>query len=315
MSTPRWLVVSLGLLFLLGAVLGVFWPPVPAQAGDFILVQLRIPRLVVGLMIGGTLGLSGAAYQALFQNPLATPSTTGTLAGATLGALIALLVGFEQSVQGLPWVTALSLLFGLLASALVVVAAVTKRARLNDVLLIGVAVTLATSALSTALQDWAEGHVLIALGRWSLGSLAQIGYQELLLTAPVLLLVWAILLSQARPLQVLVLGEALARTRGVRVVAVRTTILAASAVGVAVAVALTGPIAFVGLIVPQLVRVGLGARQSRVLLGSWVLGALFLAFADLVGRLVPRELPVGVVTAVIGAPVLAVMVLSRAKPS
>ncbi len=313
MTYPRWLFVSLGLLFLVGAVLGVFWPAVPAHAGAFIVLELRIPRLLLGLLVGGTLGLCGAAYQGLFQNPLATPSTTGTLAGATLGALVALLAGFEQSVQGLPWVTALSLLGGLLASALVVFAAVTKRARLNDVLLIGVAVTLATSALSTALQDWAEGHVLVALGRWSLGSLAQVGYRELLLAAPVLVLVWLVLLLQARPLQVLVLGEDLARTRGVRVVAVRTTILAASAVGVAVAVALTGPIAFVGLIVPQLVRLGLGSRQSRLLSGSWGLGALFLAFADLVGRLVPRELPVGVVTAVIGAPVLALMVLSRAR--
>lgn len=309
--------LAIGVLVLLGLgpVLALLCPALPSSGYDFILWQLRLPRLIAALLVGGTLGLSGAAYQAVFHNPLATPSTTGTLAGATLGALLAFMLGAMPGGTGLPLVT-LSALFGaLLASAVVVGVAATRRARTNDILLIGIAVTLATTALSTALEDLAEGHVLVAVGRWSLGHLSQVGYERVAWATPSLLVVWGVLLLQIRPLQVLVLGEELAHARGVAVGRVRAITLASSAVGVAICVSLAGPIAFVGLVVPQLVRLALGTSQKVVLLGSLIVGGGFVAFADSLGRIgmYGRELPVGVVSAVIGAPVLGWLVFRSAR--
>jgi iron complex transport system permease protein len=307
-------ILVVGLLGL-GPVLALLWPVLPAQSSEFVLLQLRLPRLLCALLVGATLGLSGAAYQAVFHNPLATPSTTGTLAGATLGALVAFLFGATPSGLGLPLVTLSALVGALLASFVVVAVAITRRARTHDILLIGIAVTLATTALSTALEDIAEGHVLVAVGRWSLGHLAQVGYQRVAMAAPGLILVWLVLLAQIRSLQVLVLGEDLAHARGVAVARVRGITLASAAVGVAICVALAGPIAFVGLVVPQLVRLSLGTSQRRVLIGSLLGGAGFVALADTLGRIgiAGRELPVGVVTAVIGAPVLGWLVFRAAR--
>lgn len=311
---PAW---RLGLLSLASLALLVaaplIGPSLDADTGAFILWQLRVPRVLVGVLVGGTLGISGAVFQALFRNGLATPSTVGTLAGATLGALAALVFG-GGVVLGLPWVAVAAFIGALAVSGFVLAIAARQHASMSDVLLAGIAVTLAAGAISAGIQYTADSRALFAAAQWSLGHLPQVGYRALGWLTPFCLLSSLVLLSLARPLQVLVGGEDLARAQGVSVPRVRAAALGAGALGVAACVAWCGPIAFVGLVVPHVVR-GLGAVTYRSLLPlSWLCGAAMLVTCDTLARMAwpGRELPVGVITAAIGAPAL-VFVVSRRR--
>lgn len=301
------------LLFLIGPLLALVFPALPVRGAEFVLFQLRIPRLLGGILVGGTLGLSGAVTQAVFHNPLATPSTTGSIAGATLGALMALVFGAGGTVLGFSVLVLAAFAGALLTSGIVTAAAINGRARTEDVLLVGIAVTLAASAVATAIQDMGKDSAVVVAARWSLGYLGQVGYARIALAAPLLLVSWVLSLSLIRPLQTLALGEETAHARGVHVVAVRTLSLGAAALGVAIAVAWCGPIGFIGLIVPQLVRLAFGGAIRSLLPLSLAAGAGLLVLCDALGRLVVpgRELPVGVVTALVGAPALAGLVASR----
>ncbi len=300
-------------LFLVGPVLLCLLPLPPPQLWEFVLFRLRLPRLLAGLLVGGTLGLAGATTQALFRNPLATPSTIGSMAGATLGALLAMVIGPWLGWTGLSLVTVLSFSGALATSLWVVALSASGRARTVDVLLVGIAVTLATTALATAIQDLADTAQLAAVSRWSLGHLAQIGFDAGLLAAVLLVPTWIALLGLSRPLQALALGEELASAQGVAVARVRAVALAAVALGVATVVAFAGPIVFVGLVVPQIVRLAWGAQLRVVLPGSLLAGAGFLVTCDALARLAmpQHEIPVGVITACLGAPLLAFLVASR----
>jgi len=303
------------LALLVGPIIALALPPLGGDTAQFVLVQLRLPRLLAGLLVGGTLGLCGAATQAVFSNPLATPSTTGTLAGATLGALAALVFAPAATIVGFSLVLICAFVGALVASFVVAVAAFGSRRRTEDVLLVGIAVTLATTALATGVEDLADSTAIVAANRWSLGNLAQIGYTRLGWMALPLISVWALLLLQMRSLQNLVLGDDVAHARGVAVGRIRSTVLVLVALGVAGAVAWCGPIAFVGLVVPQLVRLGVGGAQRIVLPGSLVAGAGLLVLCDALGRVVVpgRELSVGVVTALLGAPAMAWLALRRSS--
>jgi iron complex transport system permease protein len=182
---------------------------------------------------------------------------------------------------------------------------------MTDVLLGGIAVTLAATALATGVQDISDSRALIAAARWSLGHLQQVGYTGALVLLPIVVPVWLALLLLTRALQTFAFGEELAHSRGVNVPRLRLFVLALGSLGVAACVAWCGPIAFVGLIVPHLVRLVVGPSLVRLLPLSLVTGAAFLVVCDAAARsIVPgRELPVGVVTAAIGAPALVVLLL------
>lgn len=299
----------------LGPLLGMLGPHTSASVADFVVWQLRVPRVIAGLLVGASLGLSGAVTQALFRNPLATPSTTGTLAGATLGALLALAFNAGSAPLGMPAVTVCAFLGAIITSAIVLAACVSGRLRTQDVLLIGIAVTLAASSAATVVEDMADTPALVAASRWSLGHLSQIGYDRIRIAAPLLVACWLVQLSQVRALQTLVLGEDIAHSRGLNVRRARIVSLATCSLAVAVAVAWCGPIAFVGLIVPALVRLAFGAHQRVVLPGSLITGAAFLSLCDALGRLMSsrHEVPVGVVTAAVGAPALVALIAMRSR--
>jgi iron complex transport system permease protein len=311
----RWAGRAVILALWAGPVLGLLWPRLSGDAAWFVLLQLRLPRVLAGLTVGASLGVAGAVTQALFGNVLATPSTTGALAGATLGVLLALVSGFDATLSGLPAFALCAFGGAAASSTIVLVASASGRLRTQDVLLIGIAVTLASTALATAMQDIADAPALVAASRWSLGNLAQVGYHGVQVTAPALLTSWAIMLAQIRPLQSLVLGEEAAHARGVNVVRVRVISLSACTLAVATAVAWCGPIAFIGLIVPAIVRLAFGASQRIVLPGSLLTGAALLCFCDALGRglLAKHEIPVGVITAALGAPVLVVLIVLRER--
>lgn len=285
-------------------------PALPEAHARFVLLELRIPRVLVGALVGTALGLSGACYQILFNNALATPSTVGTLAGATLGALAALAFGFEPEIGGLPVTTVAAFVGALGASFTVAFVASSGRARMSDVLLAGVAVSLAASAVATGVHYVADSRALFAASRWSLGQLPQVGYRGVLVLAPVVAVTSCALLLQTRALGSFVLGEEIAHAQGVRVPRLRAVILIAASFAVAACVAWCGPIAFVGLIVPHLIRLAAGPAVRTLLPLSALGGAAFLTFCDALARtIVPgRELPVGVLTAALGAPALVVLI-------
>jgi len=295
-------------LLLLGAVL--VGPRLEGAQGQFIVWQLRVPRVLVGMGVGATLALVGAVFQALFQNPLATSDTVGTTAGATVGALFAFALDSSRTVQGLPLVTVCAFAGALAGSLLVASFASARRVHSSDILLAGIAVTLASSALASGIQYVSDSRALFAATQWSLGQLPQVGYRGVLLLAPLCTLSCGLLLLLTRPLQVFALGEDLAHSRGVNVPRLRLFALGLGSLGVAACVAWCGPIAFVGLIVPHLVRRLLGASYRTLLPMSLCVGGALLVTCDAFARLIVpgRELPVGIVTAALGAPTLVFLV-------
>lgn len=291
-------------------------PRFAGETRDFVLFQLRLPRLLVGALVGATLSISGAAFQAVFNNALATPSTVGTTAGATLGALLALAFDVGGGVLGVSLLTAAAFGGALVTTLLVSGLAASGRLSKNDVLLAGIAVTLAASALASGVQFASDARALVAAAQWSLGQLPQVGYRGVLLLGPFAALTLVGLIALGRPLQNLALGEDLAQAQGVNVARLRFLVLLVASLGVAACVAWCGPIAFVGLIVPHVVRLLIGPSLRSLLPLSFVGGAAFLVICDGIARvaLPGRELPVGVITAALGAPSL-VFLVSRSGRS
>lgn len=308
-------VVVVGVVFVVGAAPWI-GPPVRPEAMAFVLGELRVPRVLVGALVGACLGGVGAGYQALFGNGLATPSTTGTTAGAALGALFAFVV-LPASLVASSWtVVACAFAGALIVSGPAAVLAARGAVRIESVLLAGIAATLASSALTTGLQVRADLTATFRAVRWSLGSLEQVGYAGVWALAATTALSLSLVLGRTRALQSLAFGEATAHAQGVDVVAVRRDVLIGGAFGVAASVAWCGPIAFVGLVVPHLVRLTLGPSRRVGLPLSAVAGAGFLVLCDTVARtaFTTVVIPVGVITAGIGAPLLMGLVLRRDAP-
>jgi iron complex transport system permease protein len=273
-------------------------PAMTPGAGEFIFWQLRVPRTLMALVVGGTLSLVGAVYQSLFSNPLAAPSTVGTTAGATLGALVAIVLGVRNSLWGLPLTSAAAFLGALGVSLTVAFIAAGRRVRMNDLVLAGVACSMAAGALAMGLQFAADSAELMAATRWAMGHLPQVGYQGVMVLLPIAAVSVAGLLGLTRALEVFMSGEEHAES-----------------LGVAGCVAWCGPIAFVELIVPHIVRRVLGPNRRVLLPCSVVVGGCFLALCDAAARVVlpGREPPVGLVTAVLGTPLLVYLVARRSQ--
>ena len=295
-----------------------FGKSLDGESGRFILENLRIPRVLMAVLVGGTMSLVGACYQTIFANPLAAPSTVGTTAGATLGALVAVVlgpvIGLSQA-GGLPLTATFAFTGALLVSFAVAAIAARGNTRVNDILLAGIAISLAAGAISAGLQFSADQLQLYAAIQWTLGHLPQVGYRGVVMILPFVLVCWVVLLSQTRGLQTLLGGEERAHSQGLNVPWLRSVVLGVGALGVGACVAWCGPIAFIGLIVPHIVRLGVGASRRVMLPMSLVVGAGFLAACDTLSRLVipGRELPVGVVTSAIGAPLLVWLVIKQRR--
>lgn len=279
-------------------------------AQEAVLLSIRLPRVVLGMLAGAVLGVGGAAIQGLFRNPLAEPGLIGTSAGAAIGAVIAILgtsLIMGSVPEGLlPWLVPAAAFAGS-TIATVAVARLARTGGKIDVatmLLAGIAINALAAAVFGLAMFLADDAELRTITFWTLGSLAGASWSGLGLTAPLMILALLVLPMMARAMNALALGEAEAYHLGVRVEAVRrgTVILVALAVGAAVAV--TGIIGFVGLVVPHLLRLLAGPDHRLLIPGSALLGGALLLGADLLARTVaaPAELPLGVVTALLGAP-------------
>jgi len=268
--------------------------------------ELRAPRVVLGALVGGMLALAGGAYQAVFRNPLADPYLLGAAAGAGLGATIALAYG----AGGGALLPLAAFVGGAAAAAAAYLLGATAGAgqRTATLLLAGVAVASFLTAVQTfVLQQNSE--TVREVYSWILGQLDTADSGDVVMVAPYILVSAVVILAHRRVLDVLRVGDEEARSLGVDVGRVRLLVLAAATVGTAAAISVTGLIGFVGIIVPHTVRLIAGASYRVVLPLSLLFGASFLVLADVVARvaLAPAELPIGVVTAVVGAPFFAVV--------
>lgn len=306
----RWVVLSIGL-----TVIAVAAPLVGPAADAFVLWQLRVPRVLMAMLVGCVLGLAGAVYQCLFENPLATPSTVGTTGGAALGAMVASLIFPLDTFGGMPVIVLAAFLGAAAVTALIAVIAARPRAQISDVLLAGIAISLGSSAIAMGLKASADMAATMRVVQWSLGNLSQVGYDRVLLLAPIASIAVVLMLGLARPLEALALGYERAATVGVRVHRLRALGLGSGSLGLGACVALCGPIAFVGLIVPHMARGVVGEARHRLLPASAMIGAGFLTLADTLGRhLIDfREIPVGVITAATGAPLLVFIIWRQAS--
>jgi iron complex transport system permease protein len=267
-----------------------------------ILMELRLPRTLVALLAGASLGLCGAVMQSLLRNPLASPGLIGSASGAALGAVVTLYFG-------LAGLFSLALPLGGIAGALLATLAVYLLAGRDSgtltLILAGVAVNAFTLALVSLLLNLAPSpYAAQEIALWMLGSLANVSRNELWLLLPGTLAGWLLVWRQGRYLDLLTLGEETAGTMGADLTGLRRRLFLAVALAVGSTVAITGSIGFIGLVVPHLLRPLVGHQPSRLLLPSALGGALLLLLADIAVRWLPAqaEIKVGVVTALIGAP-------------
>jgi iron complex transport system permease protein len=272
-----------------------------------IIGQIRLPRVLLAAVVGAILACSGAAMQGLFRNPLADPSLIGVTAGASLGASL-MIVASGSVVFGYVGLTLVSMgafIGGLLAVLLVYRLATSPNGTsVATMLLAGIAITALAGSLGNLLEFYANNETLRRISLWRMGGLEGADYPRLLIGAVVGASLLLVLPRFATALNALLLGESEARHLGIDVASVKLGLIFCVAIGVGTAVALAGTIAFVGLIVPHMVRMLTGPDHRRLLPASALAGACLLVLADTAARLVlaPTELPVGVVTALIGVP-------------
>src|SRR3954447_11495454 len=276
-----------------------------------ILLQLRLPRVLLVALVGGVLAVAGATYQGVFRNPLADPYLLGSAAGAGLGAtlVIAYLPHGSGPLSTVPIAAFAGALAGVgLAYLLGTLASRAGGGGTVTLLLAGVAVASFLTAVQTFVQQ-AHADDLLTVYSWILGQLGDASWSQLGLAAPYAALAVAVLLGSTRALDVLAVGDEEAATLGIRPQRVRLAVLVAASLATAAAVAVSGLIGFVGLVVPHIVRRLAGGSYRIVVPVSLLGGAAFLVLADLVARTVvaPGELPIGVVTAFVGAPFFAVL--------
>lgn len=295
--------------------------PLPAEhARDAaVLGVIRAPRVLLAALVGAGLGAAGAAMQGLFRNPLADPGLIGVSGGAALAAVAAIvfggsLFGAAAGTLGL-WLLPIAAFAGGLAATFLMarLGTIGGVAGVSTLLLAGVAVNALAGALTGLLVFMADDRQLRDITFWTLGSLAGARWAQVPVVAVLAGIPTLLLCALARPLNALLLGEAEAFHLGVRVESVKRLALVLAAFAVASGVAFTGLIGFVGLVVPHLVRLGFGADHRLVLPGAALLGGALLVVADLLARslAVPAEIPVGVVTALLGAPFFLWLLRSR----
>lgn len=290
-----------------------------APIDHIVILNIRLPRVIMGALIGGALAVSGAVMQGLFRNPLADPGIVGVSAGASLGAVAIIVLGgtfFAPYVallgqNALPFAAFL----GGLASTYILYSVATRQRRTSvaTMLLAGIALGAFAMAITGLLIYVADDTQLRQISFWGLGSLAGATWDKIGSIIPIMLAALAATAYLARGLNALAFGESAALHMGISVQRVKNVAIFAIAAATGAAVAVSGGIGFVGIIVPHALRLLIGPDHRYLLPASGLLGAVFLVLTDCVSRTVvpPAELPIGIVTAAIGAPFFIWILLSR----
>jgi len=280
----------------------------------FLVLELRLPRLVIGAVVGLALGVAGALLQAMTRNPLAEPGLLGVSAGSAFAVSVAILLGASNATV----TTSVAQAGALAGCALVIVATRVQGTGQDPVRLVLAGATVSALLLSlTSLLMLIDQRAADEIRFWITGSIAGRQWQQLLATLPSLVMAAVIVLLLARPLSSLSLGERTATSLGHRPGMIRFFVILAVALLVGSATALAGPLIFVGLVVPFVARAFAGADIRRTLWLCLPIGPALVIVADTLSRLLaaPSELPLGVITALVGAPVLMTIVRARRMPA
>lgn len=302
----------------------------PAMAGlHTIIADIRLPRTLLAWLVGAGLAISGAAMQGLFRNPLADPSIIGVTSGASLGASVAVvLIGggglnlFTDVEQwgGLSILVTGAFIGGLLAALIVYRLSTGSSDHLSSsqtsvatMLLVGIAITALAGAGNSLLAYMTDNETMRRISLWNMGGLDGASDRRVILAACIIIPAVLLLMRFARQLDAMLLGESEARHLGVDVQRIKWSLVVIVAFAVASSVALAGVIGFVGLVVPHMLRMLIGPGHRRLLPYSALAGGLLLVAADIVARIVlsPAEMPVGVITALLGAPLFIILLRQR----
>nr|WP_026971852.1 iron ABC transporter permease [Aliagarivorans marinus] len=298
----------------------MLWQAITGEqaAASMIIWQLRLPRMLLTIAIGALLALAGALMQGLFRNPLADPAIIGISGGSAAGAALAM-AGLSL-LPAWPWLETLGVplmaFVGGISATLLVYRLATRSDTGTSVvmlLLAGIAISAISGALISLLSYLSDDQTLRQLSLWQMGTLSRHSWGQVQLAWGACAVIAALSYKHRRTLDVLLLGEAEARYSGVDVQALKRQLILCCAFAVAIAVAITGLIGFVGLVVPHILRLMLGPGHQRLLPLSALGGACLLLFADLIARSIvaPAQLPIGVVTALIGAPFFLYLLLRQ----
>ncbi|MEM1110501.1 MAG: iron ABC transporter permease [Pseudomonadota bacterium] len=294
-------------------------PSEQSGRNGLILFSIRLPRLLLAALVGVCLAVCGTAMQGLFRNPLADPSLIGVSSGASAGASLAIVLGAGLVVQGTP-LAGLSLvavgafLGGFLAVLLVYRFATDDTGTsVVTMLLAGIAISALAGALNSLMAYVADDEMLRRISLWQMGSLDAADWPRVWIALAVSALVMSAFPRDSAALNALLLGESEARHLGIAVEAVKRRLILMTALAVGVSVAVAGTIAFVGLMMPHIVRLLIGPDHRYLIPGSALAGALLMIVADAFSRVVvaPAELPVGIITALLGTPFFFFLLLTR----
>lgn len=280
-----------------GALLGL-----GSETDRIIVGEIRLPRAILSVAIGGVLGLSGAALQGLLRNPLAAPSLFGAPQAAAFGAVASLSLGITDALS---YALPVAAILGAFVSVFLLVAVAGRRAGLTLLILSGLAISsLAGAATALAMNLAPNPFAVLEIAFWLLGSLEDRSMRHVALALPFIGVGAALLFANRHAFRALTLGEDAAESLGVRVGRLRLVVIVAVALGVGAAVAVAGTIGFIGLVAPHLVRPLVGHDPARLLLPATLAGACLLTAADIAVRLIPSttDIKVGVLTAIIGVP-------------
>ncbi|HET8807279.1 MAG TPA: iron ABC transporter permease [Methylophaga sp.] len=276
-----------------------------AEIRQQILWEIRLPRLLFAFLAGCGLALCGLVFQAMFHNPLATPFTLGVASGASLGAAISVYLGLNVFLLGLSAQT-----FSAFCGALIAISLVYFISRLRSgfstetLLLTGVAISFFFSSLILLVQYLSDVNDAFQIIRWLMGSLTVVGYGDIRQLAPFVIIAALVIIVFGRELNLLMAGDDIAASRGVNVNRLRYVLFFITSLCVGAIVALCGPIGFIGMMVPHICRLLIGQDHQWLIPASMLFGGSFLIICDTLARIViaPAELPVGVITTLLGGP-------------
>ncbi len=287
----------------------------PWDTDTSIFVNQRIPRVILGMLIGGSLAICGATLQVLLRNPLAAPSTLGVTGGGTIGAVLAISIpGLTISWGAFSTVQLLALLGASLATGLIyMLARRSSGLSMHTLLLAGITIGILCQASILMVSYLADPNMLVTMNRWMMGGIDVVGYRKIIVLLPMLMPGIGILLMQTNALNHLALGSQMASGHGIDVKSVRMWSFIGTSITAAAAVSVAGPISFVGLIVPHMVRMLSGYDHRILLPGSFLAGGAMLTICDTIARTIiaPTEMPVGIITAVTGGPLFIYLLVKK----
>lgn len=308
------LLISVLTIIVISVVPYIGLPEVDQATSTTILSELRLPRIILAFCVGAGLALCGLVFQALFHNPLATPFTLGVASGAALGAASSLFLGINAVVLGISATTFMAFLGALLTIFFVYhISRLGSGYSVYRLLLTGVALNFFFSSLILFIQylnDMTDSYRLVS---WLMGHLAIVGYDAVIQLSPFVIVTLLVIILLAKELNLLRLGDDMALSRGVPAEPIRMVLLLVTSLCVGAMVAVCGPIGFVGMMVPHMARLIIGQDHRYLVPYSALMGGSFLILCDVIGRTIiaPAEIPVGVITALLGGPFFIWLLMRR----